>query len=119
VVLGLDGQGEAERFADYSQWDLWQAERKQPKPKPAPIPEAEPPARKKKLSYLDTREYENIETRIAQAEQSLEAARAALEDPAVMQDGRLLEQTYHQMQEAQGTIDQLYARWAELEAKIN
>ena len=24
VVLGLDGQGGAERFADYSQWETWQ-----------------------------------------------------------------------------------------------
>jgi len=29
VVLGLDGQGGAERFADYSQWETWQAERQQ------------------------------------------------------------------------------------------
>src|ERR1700733_11502784 len=29
VVLGLDGQGGAESFADYSQWESWQAERKQ------------------------------------------------------------------------------------------
>ena len=28
VVLGLDGQGSAESFADYSQWEAWQAERK-------------------------------------------------------------------------------------------
>ena len=29
IVLGLDGQGSAERFADYSQWETWQAERQQ------------------------------------------------------------------------------------------
>src|SRR3989442_2477558 len=29
VVLGLDGRGGAESFADYSQWEAWQAERKQ------------------------------------------------------------------------------------------
>ena len=29
IVLGLDGQGGAERFADYSQWEIWQAEREQ------------------------------------------------------------------------------------------
>src|ERR1700744_4321247 len=28
VVLGLDGTGGAERFADYSQWDEWSRERK-------------------------------------------------------------------------------------------
>src|SRR5215475_6633725 len=30
VVLGLDGNGGAESFADYTQWESWQAERKQP-----------------------------------------------------------------------------------------
>ena len=29
IVIGLDGQGGAESFADYSQWELWQAARKQ------------------------------------------------------------------------------------------
>ena len=29
VVLGLDGMGAAERFADYSQWEAWQKARKQ------------------------------------------------------------------------------------------
>ena len=43
VVLGLDGQGGAERFADYSQWDAWQKERKATKqkitlPRPPPNP---------------------------------------------------------------------------------
>jgi ATP-binding cassette subfamily F protein uup len=27
VLLGLDGQGEVESFADYAQWESWQAER--------------------------------------------------------------------------------------------
>src|SRR5438270_7348454 len=32
VVVGLDGQGGAESFADYSQWEAWQAGRKQTAP---------------------------------------------------------------------------------------
>src|SRR5206468_11387758 len=28
VVLGLDGTGKAERFADYSQWEEWQSAQK-------------------------------------------------------------------------------------------
>jgi hypothetical protein len=36
-----------------------------------------------------------------------------------MKDGRLLEQTYREMEEAQRSVDQLYLRWAELEAKLN
>src|ERR1019366_10425823 len=35
LVLGLSGQGATERFADYSQWDAWQQQRKQSKPKSA------------------------------------------------------------------------------------
>ena len=34
IVLGLDGIGSAESFADYSQWESWQAERKQPAKSP-------------------------------------------------------------------------------------
>ena len=34
VVLGLDGMGGAERFADYLQWEAWLAERKQQKEQP-------------------------------------------------------------------------------------
>jgi hypothetical protein len=35
----------------------------------------------------------------------------------VVRDGRLLESAYREM-EAQRKVDQLYARWAELEEKI-
>jgi ABC transport system ATP-binding/permease protein len=121
VVLGLDGQGGAERFADYSQWDAWQDERKQPKPRsaaPTPMPVEAKATAKKKLSYLDAREYETIEQRIADAEQALAAAKASLEDPMVTSDGVLIERAYHAMQAAQATVDSLYVRWAELLAKL-
>jgi ATP-binding cassette subfamily F protein uup len=118
VVLGLDGRGGAERFADYSQWDMWMAEQKQQKSKPSPAPVRNSTA-KKKPSYLDTREYEGMEDRLAQAELVLDAKRTALQDPLVVKDGRLLEQAYRELQEAQAAIDQLYERWAELEKKLD
>jgi ABC transport system ATP-binding/permease protein len=37
VVLSLDGQGGAESFADYSQWESWQAERTPPAKASAPF----------------------------------------------------------------------------------
>ncbi len=118
VVLGLDGWGGAERFADYSQWDLWVAEQKQQKSKPAPSAVRPAATGKKKPSYLDTREYEGMEERLAQAELILDAKRTALQDPEVVKDGRLLEQAYRELQEAQASVDQLYERWAELEKKL-
>ena len=124
MVFGLDGLGGAENFADYSQWQAWLAERKQKSyyrvAQETVVQESvfRPASARKKLSYLDTREYETIEQRIVGAEQLLEARRAALEDPEVMKDGRLLEQTYREMEAAREAADVLYARWAELEAKI-
>ncbi len=123
LVLGLDGQGRAERFADYSQWDVWQEQRKQPKPKTQP--EIRPPnstagsaPAKKKPSYLEAREYESIEQRVHEAEEVLEQKRAALKDPSLARDGRLLEQAYREVEEAQAAVDAIYARWAELEQKM-
>ena len=121
LVLGLDGQGHAERFADYSQWDVWQEQRKQPKPKTqAEIRPPSPPvaAAKKKPSYLEAREYESIELRVHEAEQILEQKRAALKDPSLARDGRLIEQAYREVEEAQAAVDAIYARWAELEQKM-
>jgi ATP-binding cassette subfamily F protein uup len=119
LVLGLDGRGGAERFADYSQWDVWRGERAQPKvraEKEVRAPAAT--AAKKKPSYLDAREYEGIEERVHAAEQVLEQKRGALQDPAITKDGRLLEQAYREVEEAQAAVDAIYARWAELEQKM-
>jgi ATP-binding cassette subfamily F protein uup len=118
IVLGLDGAGGAESFADYSQWESWQAERKRAKPKPAPAVKTAPPVVKKKLSYLDSREFASIEGRIAEAERRLAAARALLEDPQVVRDPQRLADSYRRIEEAQLELDTLYARWVELEEKI-
>ena len=122
VVLGLDGHGSAGRFADYSQWDVWQSQKKSRRPPARVRAGRRSPARcrttKKKLSYLDAREYETIEQRVAAAEQTVEARRASLEDPAVMRDAVLMHQAYRDFEAAQEAVDSLYARWAELEQKI-
>lgn len=117
IVLGLDGKGQAETFADYSQWAAWQADRQQPRAKPVSTA-SRPASLKKKLSYLDTREYEAIEQRIAEAERTLEAKRAELQDPDVARDGRRLQEVFREMEEAQKAVDHLYSRWAELEGQI-
>ena len=77
VVLGLDGLGEAARFADYSQWDDWQRSQLtklsramaagSERPRSAKIV-TNPATRKTKLSFGETREFETIEQRVAEAE---------------------------------------------------
>jgi ATP-binding cassette subfamily F protein uup len=126
VVVGLDGFGAAERFADYSQWESWQrAQLATAAPKPADGnrrarsdgDDAPRAAAKKKLSYTEAREFAAIEGRIHEAEQMLHAKRAALEDPAVTSDRISLQNACVQLDEAQKSVDALYARWAELEQK--
>ncbi len=125
IVLGLDGQSGADSFADYSQWEAWQAERMRT-PKAADSDDnqprrvtsaASPSSGKKKLSYLEAREYATIEERVAGAERVLREKRARLEDPAIASDGPGLLRAHAEMDEAQKAVDELYSRWAELEQK--
>jgi ATP-binding cassette subfamily F protein uup len=126
VVVGLDGLGAIERFADYSQWERWQREQlamaaaksadgnKRARPAEEVIARA---ASRKKLSYNDAREFAAIEGRIHEAEQLLQAKRAVLENPAITSDRMSLQTACSQLDEAQKLVDRLYARWAELEQK--
>jgi len=128
VVLGLDGLGRAERFADYPQWEAWQSSQlaaakiKVAGPAAALSPGSSPavsgtPA-KKKLSFKESRELETIEERIAEAERLLQMAHDSLLDPAVMADAARLRTLSLEMEAAQKAIDGLYARWAQLEQKL-
>ncbi len=126
VVLGLDGRGNSGRFADYSQWETWRDEQEQqariavaPRaPKAEETRSAEASTPKKKLSYIDSRDMNTIEERIASAESALVAAKAALEDTAVVTDPKRLQNALGTVAQAQSLVDQLYERWAELEAKL-
>ena len=118
VVLGLDGEGGAERFAGYAQWEEWFDERTRAKSKAAPgVTAAAPTQSKKKLSYLEAREYETIEARVAEAEAALARAKDALEDPAVFSDHTRIVEASAAHDAAQQVVDALYARWHELETK--
>lgn len=117
VVLGLDGEGRWERFADYSQWEAWRDAGSPVEVEPAPVA-AIAPAAKKKLGYIEAREYETLESRVAEAERTLEARQAALADPQIASDGKALDEALRAVQKAQHDVDALYARWAELEEKL-
>jgi len=130
MVLGLDGQGSAGLFADYSQWESWLEECKQTARddarsdphlvnRKAVSESVRQSPSKKKLSYLEAREYDAIEQRVAEAEQILQAKRDQLEDPEIVSDGPRLITAHTEMEEAQEQVDKLYARWAELEKKKN
>jgi ABC transport system ATP-binding/permease protein len=131
TVLGLDGMGHIGRFADYSQWEAWVEEqeagiRGQGSGVRGPVPvsdegaraetERVPPA-KKKLSYLEAREFAGIEERVEASDARLTAAQERVEDPAIATDAAALQEALAELEEARGENDALYARWAELSEK--
>ena len=126
LVLGFDGFGGVGRFADYSQWESWQEEnetalsqKNTPKERvSAPAPLAAPQPAKKRLTYKEDRELSMMEQSIAKAEELLAAKLAALHEPAIASDPSRLHAASVELETAQKSVDALYARWAELEAKL-
>ncbi len=127
IVLGLDGKGGAETFADYGQWEQWRGVKVEDSIVPgqagtavtsasaaASVPAA---GGKKKLSYLEAREYAGIEAAVDAAEERLQAAREKIEEPEVAVDAVKLTAALAEMDAAQEAADKLYARWAELTEK--
>jgi ATP-binding cassette subfamily F protein uup len=130
TVLGLDGQGHTGRFADYAQWEDWIAQQDgQETDKAARRADgssstqrtgAEPAAGaagKKKLSYLEAREFAAIEQRVEASDARLSAARERVEDPEISTNATALQHSLAELEQAQHENDALYARWAELTGK--
>jgi ABC transport system ATP-binding/permease protein len=127
IVLGLDGKGGAETFADYSQWEQWRGVTVEESIVPGTTgkavasttsPSAPPAGGKKKLSYLEAREFAGIEAAVEAAEEKLQAAREKIEQPEVAIDAAKLTVALAEMEAAQELADGLYARWAELTEKV-
>lgn len=121
-ILGLDGEGGSGLFADLGQWEEWledrRRQRRQAEKAPAARPAATGAAPRKRLSYLEQREYEQIEERIQAAEARLAEAQARLQDPETVCEAAKLEACWQEVRAAQEEVDRLYARWAELEEKL-
>jgi len=114
-ILYFDGEGNAELYADHSQCLTCDApgkkEKKSIKEKPSKR-EKEP----MKFSFKDKFELEQISTRILTAETELKEIELTMEDQLAMSDQKKLIEVCTRLQEAQETVDLLYARWEELEA---
>jgi len=113
TILALDGKGGVQFFAELSQW--------KPAEPAARVKEAKgkssSSAPQKKLSYLEAREWEQIEHLVSAAEAVLESKRNLLEQPDVVSNPQRLTEAVAQLDAAQDEVDRLYSRWAELESK--
>ena len=130
TVLGLDGRGHTGKFADYAQWEDWigeedqstqnKAGRKADGSSATQRSGAEPASSstsKKKLSYLEAREFAAIEERVEESDARLAAARDRVEHPEIATNAVALQQALEELDAAQRENDALYARWAELTEK--
>ncbi|MBS0182085.1 MAG: ABC-F family ATP-binding cassette domain-containing protein [Nitrospira sp.] len=118
-LLALDGIGHAEWFADYAQWEAAQ-ERKAAEERPQISKERSAPAqpsKRKGLSYKEQKEWDQIETKILEAERQVAACQAATNDPSISSSATDLQERYAALHVAQMEVERLYARWAELDEK--
>jgi ATP-binding cassette subfamily F protein uup len=117
VIFALDGTGQGVFFADYAQWE---AARKSVVPEPRSSTPKPPPRASHgapRLSYLEKREWEQMEQKILDAEAILAERQRAMDDPTVASDSVAVQARYQALEEARAAVDALYARWAELEDK--
>ena len=139
TVLGLDGRGNTGRFADYAQWEDWLEEQDESEKKGADSQKSvrrsdgsssaqqtgansasntnTANSAKKKLSYLEAREFAAIEHLVEQSDARLAAARDRVEHPDVATNATALQQALQELDAAQHENDALYARWAQLTEK--
>ena len=72
---------------------------------------------KKKLSYMEAREFAGIEEKVEASDARLAAAQQRVEDPRIATDAAALQEALAELEEARRENDALYARWAELSEK--
>ena len=118
-ILALDGAGGADWFADCAQWEAARRETARAARVASPSRAVSPREAQgiKRLTYLERREWEEMEGRIVEAERALEESQAVLEDPRVASDPAALAARYAATEAARAEVERLYARWAALEGK--
>lgn len=127
-LLTLTGYGKFYVFADYAQYHSAQKEMlkelkrtatgmdaKNSTASQAPTMSQTP---KKKLSYKDQRDWENMEQWIQKAEAELAEHTGRLADPSISSDPKKLLECGEKVQKAQNEVDRLYQRWEELSAMM-
>ncbi|MCF8056320.1 MAG: ABC-F family ATP-binding cassette domain-containing protein [Desulfocapsa sp.] len=120
-VIGFDGHGGVAFYADYRQW-LDALKRQQQAEERVGERTADSPAKKKqqkagKLSYMDQREYEQIEGKIMEMEAEQERLQTLMDSPETTADPQHLASVWADLQQAKGEVEKLYERWNELEEK--
>ncbi|PIE66424.1 MAG: hypothetical protein CSA26_00910 [Desulfobacterales bacterium] len=123
MVLGFSGSGQTDYFADYEQWLQVLEQKKAEKTSNKPVKKALPPKpaspKPGKLSYMDQREYDQLEDIIMEKETRIQALQELMTSDEATSDATLLEEYWKEQQTLQEEVEHHYARWDELETLKN
>jgi ATP-binding cassette subfamily F protein uup len=121
-VVGLDGRGGSSRYASVGQWlsayERATETRTQPASRPtaSAAPRPTPAVKARKLSYREQQEWEGMEAAITAAEAALVERQTEVERAATAGHAVLAE-ACRALEAAQRSVERLYERWQELEAR--
>jgi ABC transport system ATP-binding/permease protein len=105
-------------FADLSQWETWFEEQEKSFPEPQKKSSVSTVSNKQqKLSYLEQREYDSLESEIQKYEKQLAILQEDSEKPENMTNSTQLVRILGEMEKCKTEIDRLYQRWEHLEQK--
>lgn len=119
VILGLGTGSDSQLFADYRQWEQFQAEQ-QTKEK-TPIEAKQAPEKKekrdqsKKMNYAEKREWDQMEQKILSLEEEIGHLQQQIQSASATQLSTVCQALDGKQQE----LEKLYQRWAELEEKLS
>lgn len=125
-VLGFTGKGETRYFADYHQWLAALKEKTEPihaevaatRPrKQSPTEMSKKGVKAGRLSYLDQREFDQLEGKIEEAEALQTNLEEKLAGPDCLADPTKLQECWLQLEEVKQQVEALYSRWEELDEK--
>lgn len=132
-VLGFTGSGVLRMYGDYEQWladlgdeseksiatgktfDTKRAEDRQNSAQHSDKPRKDKMAGR--LSYLDQREYDQMEAKITAGEQSCERLEQLIADPSLAANPEKLQEVWSELEQVKNEVEGLYLRWDELERK--
>ncbi len=115
-LIAFGNPSQTELYPDYNQWEAAQQTSPIQKTKEK---KAEPPKNKGTLSYLEKKEFEEIEGKIAKLEAQVQELNRQLEKPEIAENPQKLSLLCTEIGLAETQIEQLFIRWDELDKKKN
>jgi ATP-binding cassette subfamily F protein uup len=119
-ILGLDSEGRVGRYADCAQWQAARSrlgEREDEDVAKVKAKRSRRRADRSRLTVSETKELQNMEETIQEAEERVEQCRRTVDDPEVAGDHIEAQKRWEQLEVARKHVEALYVRWQELEVK--